>query len=188
MFRSVDHAIRWASQVSSIPVVKGSSVFGMMAGGGKVEMSALDKRGQAALIWSLVDRTLDSEVVGRAYVMARYCHALDCRDVIVRAELREEQRSRVMMSNAVAEALTVAVIAALPTGMHSRRGYAGLVRSYFGQPIGMHSLRADLKCRLSAIPEYRKQAYDALDRIGTGVSARLEEAMLEHGLLDVDFT
>ena len=183
MFRSVDHALKWAFRVSGIPVVKGSSVFGMMAGGGKVELSALDKHGQAALIWSLVERVIDYPA-GRAYVLAQYCHALDCRDWADRKDLSDEQRERVNAGRSVADELTVAVIAALPTGVHGRRGYSGLVRCYFGQAIGVHSLRRELTCSLRDVPEYRKAAYDALDRIGADVTARLETEMRGHGLID----
>lgn len=183
MFRSVDHALKWAFRVSGIPVVKGSSVFGMIAGGGVTELSALDKHGQAALIWSLVERVIDYPA-GRAYVLAQYCHALDCRDWADRKDLSDEQRDRVTACKSVADELTVAVIASLPTGVHARRGYAGLVRAYFGQQIGVHSLRRDLACRIGDVPQYRRLAYDALDRIGADVTARLEAEMRGHGLID----
>lgn len=182
MFRSVDHALKWAFRVSGIPVVKGSSVFGMMAGGGKAELSALDKHGQAALIWSLVERTITYES-GIAYILARYCHAL-VRDRIVRDDHRDDQQMRITASNEVANTLTVAVISSLPTGMHSRRCYSGLVRTYFGQEIGVQSLRRELACDPKAVPEHRKIAYDALDRIGSDVTARLEEEMRRHGLIE----
>ena len=171
-FKSVDHALSWSFQVSSCPIVKMSSINSMRGSEGFGGMTPHDMHAQAALVISMADRLLDAHEM--AWVIAKFGHGLD------RSDGGEDQR------RLIEDRLTMAVLASLPTGMHSRRGYSKLILCYFGHSIGQQSIRKDLKCSMDGIPPYRKQVYDTLDLIWDRAMAKLTYGMLEHGLIADD--
>ena len=121
----------------------------------------------------MLDRVL--EPAGKAFVAAQYGKALMNGDYAERAQT---------YSASTEEVLVHAVMAALPTGTHARRGYSKIIRNYFGGKIGVHAIRTDLQCSMADVPVHRKRVYDTLDSIWTRAAALLEIEMLQHGLLN----
>lgn len=165
MFKSADHALKWAFQVSGTPIVKMSSINSMRGAEGGGNMTPHDRHAQAAIILSIVEKAVD--VNGLAYLKARYGREL---------QGGEEQR-------AVADVLVRVAMAAMPTGMHNRRGVEKLVRIYFGQEIGIPSVRKDLGCGNTKAHEIKKAVFDGLDAIGARAFGVLDDEMRRVGLI-----
>ena len=177
MFKSVDHAVSWAFNISGTPIVKGSSIYSLSIKGCKQEMSPQDRHAQAALILSMVDRVTD--LPGKAFIAAQYGHVLSSGDYGGVAGLSEPA----MQSLSVEDILVKAVASTLLTGIHSRRGYSKLIRNYFGGKIGVHAIRTDLKCAMSDIPNHKKAVYNAMDAIWVRAESALDIEMRGHGLI-----
>lgn len=183
-FKSVDRAINWAFRVCGVPILKGSSVFSLIprSDPSPSTLSAHDKHAQAALILSLVDRLTDQNQ--KAWIVAHHCKVFGTKDWGSVIKLSDEQRAARDTAKAVEDQLVVAVIASMPTGIHSRRGFSKLVRNYFGAGIGTHAIRADLRCSHDAVPEWKDKVYTSLDRIANNIDAALEREMISHGLIE----
>src|SRR6476620_2580398 len=151
-FRGPEHALRWAYEMSSRPIVKLSSVNSMRGGGGAVydELTQHDKPAQAALIMSMVER-LDDPACSE-YIAARF------------GGMTKPEEVTAMMNR---------IFAALGTGTHGRHGAYKLMLCYFGANIGYRAIRYDLKCRDAVVIEIRRKVYDALDVIGEGAIEQL---------------
>lgn len=186
-FKSVDHAVSWAFRICGVPILKGASVFSLMpsGSGNPSSLNSHDKHAQAALILSLVDRMTDQNQ--KAWIVAQYGKAFSTRDYGSKnPHLTEEQLAVIETAKAVENQLVQAVLASMPTGVHSRRGFSKLIRNYFGAGIGINAIRADLRCEHKAIPEWREKVYTALDRIANNLEATLEGEMVRQGLISTD--
>ena len=148
MFKSAHHALQFAFRTLGMPIVKMSSVNSMRGASGSGDMTPHDRHAQAAMILSIVEKAVD--INGLAYFKAHYGREL---------QKGEEER-------AVADVLVRVAMAAMPTGMHSRRGVEKLVRIYFGQDISMVSVRKDMGCGHPRANEYRDVVRKALNEIG----------------------
>lgn len=168
MFKSAHHALQFAFRTLGMPIVKLSSINSMRGGSSYGELTPHDRHAQAAMILSIVERAVD--VNGLACLMARYGN-----------ELRGGDRERT-----VADTLVRVVMAALPTGMHSRRGVEKLVRIYFGQDISLVSVRCDMKCGHARVNEYRDMVRKALDEIVDRVEMGADNALRESGLIGIE--
>lgn len=165
MFKNADAALRWAFRVMATEIVKLSSINRMSGSSGSADLSPHDKHAQAALIMQVLERELNQLEI--AYVMAHY-----------RGIGRLEHESEVVAM------LSKAVIAAFPTGMHSMRGASKLVRIYFGQDIGISSIRRDFKCGNDKSNEYRDIAFKQLSGIGGRADAVIEDALIRSGIVE----
>lgn len=159
MFESAHHALQFAFRIINTPIVKMSSVNSMCGASGSGEMTPHDRHAQAAIILSIVEKAVD--VNGLAYLKAHYGREL---------QGGEEQR-------AVADVLVRVAMAAMPTGMHSRRGIEKLVRIYFGQDISMVSVRKDMGCGHPRANEYRDAVRKALNAIGDRADYDVDAAL-----------
>ena len=180
IFKSVEHALKWSFQVSNTSIVNISSINSMRGSSGSGEMTQHDKHAQAALIISMADRLLDMSEM--AWVLAKYGDGLTKGDY----SQRDGKNERLAQSRAIEDQLTKMVIQSLPTGVHSRRGYAKLVRCYFGQQIGVHSIRTDLKCAMANVATHRHAVYDVMDAVWRRAHPKLEDQMREQGLILVE--
>lgn len=148
MFESAHHALQFAFGTLGKPIIKMSSINKMRGAAGNGDMTPHDRHAQAAIIMSVIEKAVDPG--GMAYLLAHYGN-----------ELRGGDKER-----AVADVLVRAAMAAMPTGMHSRRGVEKLVRIYFGQDISMVSVRKDMGCGHPRANEYRDTVRKALNAIG----------------------
>jgi hypothetical protein len=182
-FKSVDHAVSWAFRICGVPILKGSSIFSMMpSGGNPSNLNAHDKHAQAALILGMIDRLADQNQ--KAWIVAQYGKAFNTRDWGIKNDrVTDEQKAAMETAKAVEDQLVTAVLAAMPTGVHSRRGFSKLIRNYFGAGIGVNAIRADLRCEHKAIPEWKDRVYTALDRIADNIEVVLEAEMVRQGLI-----
>jgi hypothetical protein len=69
------------------------------------------------------------------------------------------------------------VVAALPTGVHSRRAIEDIINAYCGRNRGVEELRRALQCRKSTALETRRGAYRALDAVLERAVARIRDAV-----------
>lgn len=222
MFRSVDHALKFAFGIEGLPIIKTGSVFKMMGrGGGKADLTAHDKHAQSAMILGMCKRVLTPGEL--AFVNAGYGFALmvgvheasrierwaaplvkAMNDAALASEGRGDRegadaaRSEAMSLrseiDAIKEELTRvgrecadAIISELvkgETGVISRRGMEKLVRIYFGQNIGISSLRVDFRCRDDKALELKRHYHEKLDAIGQRALWALETEMLGSGILE----
>ena len=161
-FRGPEHALRWAYEMSSRPIVKLSSVNSMRGGGGAVydELTQHDKHAQAALIMSMVERLEDQAC--REYIAARF------------GGMTKPEEVTAMMNR---------IFAALGTGTHGRRGAYKLLLCYFGANIGYRAIRYDLKCRDAVVIEIRRKVYDTIDGIGKRSVREVTERLASQGLI-----
>lgn len=165
MFKSSHHALQFAFRTIGTPIVKLSSINSMRGASGNGDLTPHDRHAQAAIIMAIVEKAVD--VNGLAYLKAHYGH-----------ELRGGGYER-----AVIDILVCVVVAALPTGMHSRRGIEKLVRNYFGQNISVISTRKDLACNNRRYYEYRDEVYRVLDHIAMRTDADVDRALEAAGLI-----
>lgn len=166
MFNSADAALKWAFRVMATDIVKLSSINRMSGGSGAGEMSPHDRHAQAALIMKVVERELDA--VSKAYVMLNYAGIGYCGD-----------REGDMLNH-----LARTVIGSFPTGMHNKRGVVTLIKVYFGKNIGLSAIRCDFKCGNDKSNEYKKLAFDALDKVESVAKAQAEWALESAGIVD----
>lgn len=165
IFKNVEHALKWAFGVSATVIVKGSGINAMRGSSGSGDLTPHDRHAQAALIIGMAERVLN--VNQMAFVLAKFGCALNG---------GEHER-------AVADQLTKVVIASLPTGMHSRRGYEKLIRCHFGAVIGVQAIRKDLACGMADVQKHKKIVNDALSDVWNSAYMTLDANMLEHGLI-----
>ncbi|OGT02148.1 MAG: hypothetical protein A2143_00690 [Gallionellales bacterium RBG_16_57_15] len=165
MFRSAHEALQFAFRTLGIPILRISSINNMRGSSGNGDLTQHDLHAQAAIIMSIVEQAVDVNCL--VYLKARYGH-----------ELRGGEQERV-----VADTLVRVAVAALPTGIHSRRGIERLIRMYFGHGISMFSARKDLLCNNRRYYEYRDAVYGALDRLAARAEADADMALEAAGLL-----
>ena len=182
-FKSVDQAVSWAFRICGVPVLKGSSVFSMIPSSGRnpSDLTNHDKHGQAALILSMIDRLADQNQ--KAWIVAQHGKVFNTRDWS-EANASDEQKAAIYTAKAVEDQLVQAVMAAMPTGVHNRRGFSKLIRNYFGAGIGVNAIKADLKCGYNAVQEWKDRVYTALDRIADNIDVTLEAEMVKQGLIE----
>lgn len=161
IFKNVEHALKWAFQVLGTDIVKMSGINSMRGASGSGELTPYDRHAQAALIIGMAERVLD--VNQMAWVLAKY--------------------GGVQHKRMVLDQLAKAIIATLPTGAHSRRGYEKLILCYFGESIGVHAIRKDLACSLADVQKHRNTVYDALDAIWNRAYSILDAEMVAKGLI-----
>jgi hypothetical protein len=162
-FDNPQHALRWAYETTSRPIVKISSVHAMRGpGGGETgadgELTAYDRHAQAALILALCERVLPG--LHMAYVKVQYGREASGFDLLVHH-----------------------LAANFGTGMHSRRGTELIIRTYCGQKTGLRELRKSMSCGMLKAASLRNRGYDALDRIHDQAMDALQREMESRGLL-----
>ncbi|MBN9124790.1 MAG: hypothetical protein BGO99_00150 [Nitrosospira sp. 56-18] len=163
-FSSPEHALKWAYETISRPIVKISSVNDMReasrAGGssGNGELTAHDRHAQAALILALCERVLPT--LHMAYVRIQFG--------------REAAGSDILAHHLAAN---------FGTGVHSRRSIDQIIRAYCGERIGLREIRASLRCGMLKAASLRNRSYDALDAIHAQAMDRLRMEMEARGLL-----
>lgn len=163
-FSSPEHALKWAYETISTPIVKISSVndmreasrAGSVAGNG--ELTVHDRHAQAALILSLCERVLPT--LHMAYVRIQFG--------------REASGF---------ELLTHHLAANFGTGLHSRRSIEQIIRAYCGEKIGLREIRKSMSCGMLKAVSYRNQAYDTLDVMHAQAIDKLGMEMENRGLL-----
>jgi len=168
MFRSAQAAISWAFRTSGKPIVKMSSIntmMGSMTGGSGEILSPQEKHAEAALIYVAVERACDA--YGIAYLNAQYG-----------GQLRNGDHDR-----AVAKALIHMAMAALPSGVHRRRGVEQIIRNYFGQQIQRSEICKTLDCSMRRYYEYRAIIYAALDDISGRTDAIAADVLERAGIV-----
>lgn len=163
-FSSPEHALKWAYETISRPIVKISSVNDMReasrAGGssGNGELTAHDRHAQAALILALCERVLPT--LHMAYVRIQFG--------------REAAGSDILAHHLAAN---------FGTGVHSRRSIDQIIRAYCGERIGLREIRASLRCGMLKAASLRNRSYDALDAIHAQAMDRLRMEMEARELL-----
>lgn len=158
-FKSPEHALRWAFEMTNRPIVKISSVNTMRGAEtqSNSEMTVHDRHAQAALIVGLCERVLSS--LHMAYVRAQFGRDASGFDL-----------------------LTYHLAANFGTGLHSRRCIEKIIRSYCGEKVGIREIKKSMACGMLKAVSYRNQAYDTLDLIHTQAMDRLGMEMEIRGL------
>lgn len=163
-FNNPQHALSWAYETSSRPIVKISSVNAMRgsdrAGEGSAsdELTAYDLHAQAALILSLCERVLSE--LHMAYVRVQFGREASGFDLLGRH-----------------------LAANFGTGMHSRRAIEQIIRAYCGEKIGLRELRKSLSCGMLKAASLRNRGYDTLDLLHDQAMEILQREMESRGLL-----
>ncbi|SHL42264.1 hypothetical protein SAMN05216428_102355 [Nitrosospira sp. Nsp11] len=160
IFRSPEHALKWAYETTSRPIVKISSVNAMRgaSGSNNDELTAHDKHAQAAFILALCERVLTS--LHMAYVQAQFGRDRSGFDLLVRH----------MATN-------------FGTGIHSRRGIEQIIRSYCGEKGGLREIKKSMSTGLLKAASFRNRGYDALDAIHAQAMSVLWDEMQGRMLL-----
>jgi hypothetical protein len=149
-------------------IVKLSSINRMSGGSGSGEMTPHDRHAQAALIIKVIEKEL--AITYRAYVMLRYFGVGYCGND----------------ESSLTNHLARVILGAMPTGMHSTRGIITLIKIYFGKNIGLSAIRCDFRCGNDKTKEYKKLAFDALDKIGSMAMAQAEYSLELAGIVEMD--
>jgi hypothetical protein len=162
-FNDPQHALGWAYETCSRPIVKISSVNAMRGtdGGGEGangELTAYDRHAQAALILGLCERILPA--LHMAYVSVQFGREASGFDLLTRH-----------------------LTANFGTGMHSRRGTEQIIRSYCGEKSGLRELRKSMACGMLKAASLRNRGYDALDMIHNQAMDILQKEMENRDLL-----
>lgn len=162
LFHSAAAAVAWAYETVSRVPVKSCAVYAMRGPRhpSRLGLSPDEAHAQAAMILSLVERTLHPMEL--AYARARFGRAPESLQVLVEVVMRAQG-----------------------TGVHSRDVATLALLMYLGEPVGLRTLRAELRQRMTAAIEYRKRAYDALDKLHRRTIGRLDEALREAGVVGV---
>ena len=164
-FRNPQHALRWAYETTSRPIVKISSINAMRGpeGAGETgadgDLTAYDRHAQAALILGMCERVLSEMHI--AYIRVQYGREASGFDLLVRH-----------------------LAANFGTGMHSRRGVELIIRTYCGQKTGLRELRKTMSCGMLKAASLRNRGYDALDMIHNQAMDTLQREMENRGLLE----
>jgi hypothetical protein len=164
-FKGPEHALKWAYETISRPIVKISSVNDMreasMAAGssGNGELTVHDRHAQAALILALCERVLPT--LHMAYVRIQFG--------------REASGSDILAHHLAAN---------FGTGVHSRRSIDLIIRAYCGERTGLREIRKSLRCGMLKAVSLRNRAYDALDVLHAQAMDRLRMEMEARGLVD----
>ena len=168
-FNDPQHALRWAYETSSRPIVKISSINAMRGsdrageGGGADELTAFDLHAQAALILSLCERILPQ--LHMAYVRVQFGREASGFDLLARH-----------------------LAANFGTGLHNRRGIEQIIRAYCGEKTGLRELRKTLSCGMLKAASLRNRGYDALDMLHNQAMDILQREMENRGLLRREIT
>jgi len=162
IFRSAEHALRWAYLTRAMPIVARTQLTALAHGGTQTRttgLSGYERHAQAALIFSLAERVLNP--LENAYLTVQYGR-----------------------DSAGLDAVVTYLVGRLGSGAYYRRGVAKLVRAYCGERIGISAIRYDLACRKATALDLRRQAFDIMDALHYKTIAVLEQAMILHQLLD----
>jgi hypothetical protein len=162
-FNDPQHALSWAYETTSRPIVKISSVNAMRGPdrtgeGANGELTAYDLHAQAALILSLCNRILSD--LHMAYINVQFGREASGFDLL----------SRHLAAN-------------FGTGIHNRRGIEQIIRAYCGQKIGLREIRKTMACGMLKAASLRNRGYDALDLIHDQAMDMLQREMESRGLL-----
>jgi hypothetical protein len=163
-FKSVEHALAWAFRVESTAIIKTSSASAAMMGGGGMshgELTAHDRHAYAAMIIDQASRATDKPSMALLRALYGIADAADVRAYLVPI-----------------------VVAALPTGVHSRRAIEDVINAYCGRNRGVEELRRALQCRKSTALETRRGAYRALDAVLERAVARIIDAEPQYLFVD----
>lgn len=163
-FGNPEHALKWAFETCSTPIVKISSINAMRAAGtvagsaGNPGLTVHDRHAQAALILTLCERVLSP--LHLAYIRVQFG--------------RE--------AGGIAP-LVQYLAAGFGTGLHHRRGIERILRAYCGERVGLREIRRSLACGMLKAVSCRNQVYDRLDVLHAQAMDRLGRAMMEKGLI-----
>lgn len=142
-FRNAEHALRWAFEVSSKPIVKISSI-NKMRGSDQTsceEVTTHDQHAQAALIIGLCERVLNP--VQMAYV---------------RIQFGRENSGMELMERHLA--------AYFGTGMYNRRAIQAIILAYCNSgKMGIRDIKKILSCGMLKAAVFRNRGYDFLDSV-----------------------
>ena len=144
MFRSVDHALRFAFELEHIPIIAQVDTMVNTKAGGWRGLTTHDLHAQAALIRRRVDTFPALE---RDYLKAYFGYAVDRHQGVL--------------------AIAQWTILQQPTGVHRRRAYIRMVEQFCGRGSvgGIEEIRCILKCRKSDALAKRKGVWSCLDRL-----------------------
>lgn len=163
-FNDPQHALRWAFETSSRPIVKISSLNAMRGsdktgeGGAIDDLTVYDLHAQAALILSLCERVLSQ--LHLAYLRVQFGREASGFDLL----------ARYLAGN-------------FGTGMHNRRGIEQIIRAYCGEKIGLREIRKSMACGMLKAASLRNRGYDALDLIHEQTMDILQREMESRDLL-----
>lgn len=161
-FRNPEHALRWAYETISRPIVKISSVNEMRGperGSGE-EVTPHDMHAQAALIIGLCERVLNP--LQMAYIQIQFGRSRSGFDLLARH----------LAGN-------------FGTGVHGRRGIEQIIRAYCGEKGGLREIKRSMACGMLKAASLRNQGYDALDVIHAQAMDVLQSEMEMLGLREV---
>ena len=162
-FNDPQHALSWAYETISRPIVKISSINAMRGpdkgeSGANGELTAHDLHAQAALILSLCKRILSD--LHMAYINVQFGREASGFNLL----------SRHLAAN-------------FGTGIHNRRGIEQIIRAYCGQKIGLREIRKSMACGMLKAASLRNRGYDSLDLIHDQAMDILQREMESRCLL-----
>src|SRR5687768_2480018 len=159
-FASPQHALRWAYETTTRPIINTSWVSVtdrfLLANN---ELTAHDCHAQAALILSLMGRVLPPLHV--AYVDMQYGRNGEGLPLLLRY-----------------------VAGSMGTGVYRKRAIDQMIRAYCGQKISIREIRKNLQCSATKAAELRNRAYACLDSLDGYAMAILQGEMEKAGMLD----
>lgn len=163
--RSSQDALKFAFTILGVPIIRISSINAMRGASNYGDMTPQELHAQAAMIMACVERTVD--ITGMAYLRAYYGH-----------ELFGGRYERIVI-----DILVRAVVSAMGTGMHPRRGIQQLTLNFFGKDIPITNIRSALRCSLDNANKKRNSVYDVLSDLGTRADRDAENALYGAGLI-----
>lgn len=163
LFRSAVGAVAWAYETCSRVPVKSVSIYSMRGPkhSSRLGLTPDEAHGQAAMILSLVERTLHPREL--AYARAKFGRMPEALPVLV-----------------------TVVLHAQSTGVHSRDLATLTVLAYMGAGITTRGLQAAAKKRREEVLEMRKRGYDVLDALHRRTVGKLDEALRAAGVVGGD--
>lgn len=161
MFRSVDHALRFAYQMNSIDIVKLSSINSMYKSTWPDAHNKLPNDLLEGL--SPQERTMQAECILRVV------------DELSRESEREFIKAmygRNFDDQTMSKLLDI-VMFALGSGFHRVRGVRCLILTYFGVKISHQDIREAFQCGNSKVSGMKEKVYDVLDQMNDRAHAEL---------------
>jgi len=166
MFRSAQEALKFAFNTTNRPILKMSGINSMRGAEGNGDLTPHDRHAQAAIILSIMERSLTAPEV--AWVRAAYGY---------------EIRSDGPYKPEVLTTLVKVAMSGLPTGVHQRRGVTMMVSVYFVKRYGMRSVQNDLKCNNRRYYEYKLWIGNMMQKLGIQAEDAAHRALDAAGLI-----
>jgi hypothetical protein len=162
MFRSVDHALRFAFELEHLPIVARADTMVNTKASAWRALTTHDLHAQAAMIRGRIERFPPLE---RAYLKAYFGFAFD--------------------RHLGTQALVEWAIPKKPTGVHPRRAYVRMVEQFCsrGAAGGINEIRGILKCRKMEALEKRKALWLRLDGLHDRAVGLAQREFVQVGLV-----